>query len=103
MEDLCKPFIDLPRDPHRRDMLEGYYRDVFNYIVTLCPTLCVNKTYMERPWVMTDPVVHKIDPGIHLQDCLRAYHDKLKGESMLFILDDCSANKEMVKKRDTLS
>jgi len=107
----------LPTDPHCAivcgqtgcgktvfvlDMLEGYYKDVFDNIVIMCPTLSMNKTYA-RPWVMTDPDVHKIEPGTRLQDWLKALHEKFKGEPTLFILDDCSANREITKKRDMLS
>ena len=36
------------------DLLENEYKDHFDYIVILCPTLRYNKTYLTRCWVKKD-------------------------------------------------
>ena len=33
------------------DLLESEYRDHFDFIVTICPTLRYNSTYKSRGWV----------------------------------------------------
>ena len=38
-----------------------------------------------------------------LQELLRLFFDKLTGKPTLYIIDDCSATKELTKKKDMLS
>ena len=38
-----------------------------------------------------------------LQELLRLFFDKLAGKPILYIIDDCSATKELSKKKDMLS
>jgi hypothetical protein len=85
------------------DLLEGPYRGAFDWVAIVCPTLKDNRTYRERPWIRTDPHVILVDPGERLHDWIRALSNELRGESVLFILDDLSADKAIKKKRDALS
>ena len=39
------------------DLIESEYRRHFNFIVKICPTLELNKTYKSRGWVWNDPDV----------------------------------------------
>ena len=48
------------------DLLESEYKNHFNFIVIICPTLVHNKTYKSRGWVWTDPEVITIEPGDQL-------------------------------------
>lgn len=85
------------------DLLEGPYRDVFQHIVILCPTIQYNKAYQNRPWVWSDKEIYMVDLGERLHDCLRAFYNIFKGEPTLYIIDDCSATKALTKKKDMLS
>ena len=85
------------------DLLEAVYKGIFSQIVILCPTVRWNETYRERRWLWTDPEVYIFDPGERLQDYLRALFSIFAGEPMLYIIDDCSASKDLTKKRDMLS
>ena len=44
-------------------MPENEYRNHFNLIVIICPTLRYNSTYKNRSWVWNDPDVIPIEPG----------------------------------------
>jgi hypothetical protein len=108
----------LPKDPHSAiicgqtgcgktvfvlELLEGPYREVFNHIVILCPTIRHNKTYQDSPWIWKDPEVYVVDPGERLQEYLRAFIQLFEGQPTLYIIDDCSATKALTKKKDMLS
>ena len=47
-------------------LLENEYRDHFNFIVIICPTLQHNETYKSRSWVWNDPEVIHIEQGNQL-------------------------------------
>lgn len=85
------------------DLLENEYYEVFENIVILCPTLEYNVAYKTRKWIQNDQNVHTVNPGDCLHDCLRHYFNIFKNEPTLYIIDDCSATKELTKKRDMLS
>ncbi|GFR75267.1 hypothetical protein ElyMa_002183300 [Elysia marginata] len=85
------------------DLLEGPYRGVFRHIVILCPTIQYNAAYQEREWIWSDPEVYVFDPGERLHECIRGFFRPFRGEPTLYIIGDCSASKEMTKKKDALS
>ena len=119
MGDSCQLFTsDLVTEPHSAiicgmtncgktkfvlDLLEGPYRGRFDHVVILCPTFRHNKTYQERPWVLTDEEVYILDPGERLHDYLRAFYRVFQGEPTLYIIDDMAAGKQLTKKKDMLS
>jgi Rad3-related DNA helicase len=94
------------------DLLENEYRGVFKNIVILCPTIQWNKAYKNREWIgdvrkpktkniiIVNPIVNGEEK---LQDLLRAFFNKFAGSPTLYIIDDCSATKELTKKKDMLS
>jgi len=94
------------------DLLENEYKMIFKYIVILCPTIQWNKAYKNRGWIgdvrkpmnknisIVNPVVNGIEK---LQELLRYFFNKYAGSPTLYIIDDCSATKELTKKRDMLS
>ena len=47
-------------------LLETEYRNHFNFIVIICPTLRYNSTYKNRSWVWNDPDVIPIELGNNL-------------------------------------
>jgi len=119
--------LELPKYPHCAiicgqtgcgktefvlDLLEDEYCKVFNFIVILCPTIQWNKAYKNRDWIgdvrnpksknitIVNPIVKEEEK---LQELLRIFFNKYAGQPTLYIIDDCSATKELTKKRDMLS
>lgn len=85
------------------DLLETFYDKFFERIVIFCTTLKYNKSYKETKFVWTDDNVILVDPSNKLNECLEYFYKLCEGTQTLFIIDDCSAEQEMVKKRKTLS
>ena len=52
-------------------LLENEYRNHFDFIVIICPTLRYNSTYKSRGWVWNDPDVIPIELGNNLYYCLK--------------------------------
>lgn len=125
MEDLKKFYInkmELPKYPHCAiicgqtgcgktefvlDLLENQYCKIFNYIIILCPTIQWNKAYKNREWIGKTKNIIIVNPIVReeekLQELLRIFFNKYAGQPTLYIIDDCSATKELTKKRDMLS
>ena len=94
------------------DLLEEEYCQVFTYIIILCPTIQWNKAYKNREWIgdvskpksknikIYNPIVKGEEK---LQELLRHFFKKYAGDPTLYIIDDCSATKELTKKKDMLS
>jgi tRNA A22 N-methylase len=57
------------------DLLEKEYRQVFEFIVILCPTLEWNKAYKNREWIGTNKKIIIVNPIVKeeekLQELLR--------------------------------
>ena len=85
-------------------LLETIYKDHFKFIIILCPTISDNKTYHSRKWIFDDKNVF-IVCGVEgkLNEFIKLFKNTLKGHQTLFIIDDCSAEGEINKKRDALS
>ena len=85
-------------------ILETEYKNDFEFIVILCPTILDNKTYLSRKWILNNKSVLIVcDVEGKLNEWTRLFKDTLKGRQTLFIIDDCSAEGETNKKRDALS
>ena len=85
-------------------LLETIYKNHFEFIVILCPTISDNKTYLSRKWIFDDKNVFIVcDIEGKLNEWIRLFKSASKGHQMLFIIDDCSAEGEINKKRDALS
>ena len=92
------------------DLLESENARVFDNIVILCPTINWNKAYKTRSWIgdvrkPKDKYITIVNPVIpygteRLQELLRLFFDKSAGEPTLYIIDDCSATKELTKKKE---
>ena len=85
-------------------LLETVYKNHFEFIVILCPTISDNKMYLSRKWIFDNKNVF-IMCGIEgkLNEWIRLFKNTLKGHQTLFIIGDCSAEGEINKKRDALS
>ena len=85
-------------------ILETEYKNHFEFIVILCPTILDNKTYLSRKWIPDDKNVFIVcDVEGKLNEWIRLFKDTLKGRQTLFIIDDCSAEGKINKKRDAFS
>ena len=93
------------------DLLETEYKGFFEYIIVICPTWTHNKAYLNRPWFFKDDCVIPMDPSWcprssdWLNECLQFDYDVYgkQDSHTLFIIDDCSADRSMTKKKQMLS
>ena len=69
-------------------LLENEYRNHFDFIVIICPTLRYNSTYKSRSWVWNDPDVIPIEPGNQLYYLIEKISNLLAGSKTLFLIDD---------------
>ena len=84
------------------NLLEKEYKNHFDFIIIICPTLKHNSTYRSRKWVWTDPEVILIEPGNRLYDWIEKIGNLLAGFKTLFLIDDIIANETLDKQRHPL-
>ena len=84
------------------NLLERKYKNYFDFIIIICPTLKHNKTYRSRKWVWTDPEVILIEPGNRLYDSIEKIGNLLAGSKTLFLIDDIIADETLDKRRQLL-
>lgn len=110
--------MELPQSPHCAlivgatecgktefilDLLETYYRGVFENIIILCPSIGYNKTYRGRSWIWNSPNVLIIEKCQMLHKWLSALYDIYKGTPTLYIIDDMASSAALSEKNNTLS
>ena len=83
-------------------LLENEYRNHFDFIIIICPTLAHNETYKSRGWVWNDPDVIPIEPGNNLYYLIEKISNLLAGSKTLFLIDDIIANEALDKHRQPL-
>ena len=83
-------------------LLENEYRNHFNLIVIICPTLARNETYESRGWVWDDPDVIPIKPNNNLYYLIEKISNLLTGSKTLFLIDDIIADEALDKCRQPL-
>ena len=85
-------------------LLETVYKNHFEFIVILCTTILDNETYLSGKWILNDKNVFIVcDVEGRLNEWIKLFKITLGGNQTLFIIDDCSAECKINKKRDTLS
>ena len=85
-------------------LLETVYENHFEFIVILCPTISDNNTPHSRKWIFDDKSIFIVcNLEGKLNEWIRLFKNALKGHQTLFIIDDCSAEGEINKKRDAPS
>ena len=88
-------------------LLETKYKNHFEFIVILCPTILDNKTYLSRKWILDDKnvfIMCDVEGRLNaFMPSFKSFKNTLKGHQTLFIIDDCSVEGEINKKRDALS
>ena len=78
--------------PLALSLLEIEYRNHFDFIVIICPTLRNNSTYKSRGWVSNDPDVMPIEPGNQLYYLIEKIGNLSGGNKTLFFIDDIIAD-----------
>ena len=78
-------------------LLETKYRNHFDFIVIICPTLRYNSTYKSWCWVWNDPDVIPIEPGNQLYYLIEKISNLLTGSTTLFLIDDIIADETLDK------
>ena len=68
-------------------LLETEYRNHFDFIVIICPTLRYNSIYKNR-----NPDVIPIEPGNQLYYLIEKISNLLTGDKTLFLIDDIIAD-----------
>ena len=85
-------------------LLETLYKNHFKFIVSLCPTILDNKTYLSRKWILDDKNIFIVcNVEGESNEWIQLFTNMFKGHQTLFIINDCSAEGEINKKRDALS
>ena len=83
-------------------LLENEYRNHFDFIVIICPTLAYNETYKSRGWVWNDPEVILEEPGNQLHYLIEKYCRLLTGSATLFLINDIITNEALDKRHQPL-
>ena len=84
------------------NLLENEYRNHFDFIVIICPTLRYNSTYESRGWVWNDPDVIPIEQGNQLHYLIEKISSLLAGSKTLFLLNDIIADETLDKRGQPL-
>ena len=70
-------------------LLETKYKNHFEFIEILHPTIAKNKTYLSRKWILDDKNDFTVcDVQGKLNEWIKLFKDTLKGHQTLFIIDD---------------
>ena len=80
------------------NLLKNEYRNHFDFVVIICPTLEHNETYKSRGWVWNDPEVISIEPGKNLYYLIEKISKMLAGSKTLFLIDDIIADEAFDKR-----
>ena len=83
-------------------LLENEYRNHFDFIVIIFPTLRYNSIYKSRVWVWNDPDVIPIEPGNQLYYLIEKISNLLAGSTTLFLIDDIIADEALDKRHQPL-
>ena len=84
-------------------LLETKYKNHFEFIVILCPTVLDSKSYLSWKWILDDKNVFIVcDVEGKLNEWIKLFKNTLKGYQTLFISDDCSVEDEINKKNEML-
>ena len=84
------------------NLLKNEYRNHFDFIVIICPTLAHNETNKSRGWVWNDPDVIPIEPVNNLYFLIEKISNLLTGSKTLFLIDDIIADEALDKCRQPL-
>ena len=80
-------------------ILETEYKDHFEFIVIICPTILDNnKAYFSRKWIFDYKNIYIVcDMERKFNEWIKLFRNTLKFRQTLFIIDGCSAEAEINK------
>ena len=84
------------------NLLENEYRNHFDFIVIICPTLEHNEMYKSRGWVWNDSDVIQIELDNNLYYLIEKISKQLTASKTLFLIDDIIADEALDKRRQPL-
>ena len=84
------------------NLLESEYKNHFDFIIIIWPTLAHNETYKSLGWVWTNPEVILIEPGNQLYYWIEKIGNLLAGSKALFLIDDIIADETLDKRHQPL-
>ena len=84
------------------NLIEQEYRDHFENIIILCPTIRWNETYRTTPWIRSDDGIFIIEPKDKLFEWVGFLSKLFAGQVTLFIVDDIISDETLDKKRQPL-
>ena len=79
------------------NFLENEYRNHFDFIVIICPTLTHNEMCKSRGWVWNDPDVIPIELDNTLYYLIEKISNLLTGSKTLLLIDDIISNEALDK------
>ena len=80
------------------NLFETEYKNHFDFIIIICPTLKHYETYKSRGWVWTDPEIIPIEPGNQLYYLIEKISNLLTGSKTLFLIDHIIADETLDKR-----
>ena len=83
-------------------LLETEYRNHFDFIIIICPTLRYSSMYKDRSWVWNDPDDILIELGNNLYYLIEKISNLLAGNKTLFLIDDIIADETLNKRCQSL-
>ena len=84
------------------NLIENEYKNHFDFIIIICPTLAHNSTYKSRGWVWNDPDVIPIKPNNNLYHLIEKISNLLSGSVTLFLIDDIITDETLKKHHQLL-
>ena len=79
------------------NLLQNEYRNHFDFIVVICPTLEHNETYKSQGWVWNDPDVFPIELDNNLYYLIEKISKMLPGSKTLFLINDIIVDEPLNK------
>ena len=84
------------------NLIEQEYRDQFDHIIIICPTIRWNETYRTTPWIRSDDRIFIIEPKDKLFEWVGFLSKLFAGQVTSFIVDDIISDETLDKKRQPL-
>ena len=84
------------------ELIKNEYKNHFENIVILCPTLKWNRTYLNCEFLWKDDSIFFIESGDQLFEWIEKFSNLFAGETTLFVVDDMIADEKLDKERQAL-
>ena len=84
------------------NMLENEYKNHFDYIVLVCPTLSWNKTYLDWRYINDTDVIPMECEHDNVDKFLHIISEIYEGTNTLIILDDCASGQDVKNRTSEL-